>query len=126
MAHLEGAVIEALERDAVRDAVGALLDLESAISARVRVGEDSPDLDNAAATFRSLIVRLGEYAESGSRDDRATLEPVVSVLLELRAAARTRRDWAAADLIRDRLATAGVEVKDGADGPVWGLAEPAG
>ena len=32
----------------------------------VRAGEDSPDLDNASATFRSLIVRLGERAAAGS------------------------------------------------------------
>ncbi len=76
MAELEGSFIEALDHGDIRAAVGALLDLDSAISARVRHGEDSPDLDNADATFRSLIARLGERAEVGSRDPRETLEPV--------------------------------------------------
>ena len=95
-----------------RAAVAALLDLDSAISARVRRGEDSPDLDNARATFRALIARLGEAAGSAARDPRATLEPFVEALLELRARARDARDWATADLVRDRLAAAGVEVRD--------------
>jgi hypothetical protein len=122
MAELEGAFIEALGRGDTRAAVGALLDLDSAISARVRAGEDSPDLDNADATFRSLIARLGERAEIGTRDPRETLEPFVAALLELRARARAARDWAAADLVRDRLAAAGVEVRDGPDGSTWILA----
>jgi hypothetical protein len=122
MAELEGSFIEALGRGDIRAAVGALLDLDSAISARVRRGEDSPDLDNADATFRSLIARLGERAEVGTRDPRETLEPFVAALLELRARARAARDWATADLVRDRLAAAGVEVRDGPDGSSWVLA----
>jgi cysteinyl-tRNA synthetase len=47
----------------------------------------------------------------------------VSALLELRARARAARDWATADLVRDRLAAAGVEVRDGPDGSSWVLAE---
>jgi hypothetical protein len=125
MTELEGAFIAALGTGAIRDAVGALLDLDSAIEARVRGGEDSPDLDNASATFRSLIVRLGERAEKGGGDPRTALEPLVAALLELRAAARASRDWGTADIIRDRLAAAGIEVRDGADGAIWVLAEAA-
>ncbi|HYN49182.1 MAG TPA: hypothetical protein VER83_09975 [Candidatus Nanopelagicales bacterium] len=121
MAELEGAFIEALGRGDMRTAVGALLDLDSEISARVRHGEDSPDLDNADATFRSLIARLGEQAEVGTRDPRETLEPFVDALLELRARARAGRDWETADLVRDRLAATGVEVRDGPDGSSWVL-----
>ncbi len=122
VANLEGTFIEALGRGDMRTAVGALLDLDSEISARVRHGEDSPDLDNADATFRSLIARLGERAEVGTRDPRAALEPFVTALLELRARARAARDWETADLVRDRLVAAGVEVRDSADGSTWVLA----
>jgi hypothetical protein len=121
MTELEGTFIAALDAGEIRDAVGALLDLDSAIDARVRAGEDSPDLDNASSTFRALIVRLGERAAVGSADPRATLEPLATALLELREAARANRDWAAADRIRDRLAAAGIEVRDGADGVTWVL-----
>jgi cyanophycinase-like exopeptidase len=125
MTELEGAFIAALETGAIRDAVGALLDLDAAIEARIRGGEDSPDLDNASATFRSLIVRLGDVATAGGTDPRAALEPLVAALLELRATARANRDWATADAIRDRLVTAGIEVRDGADGATWELAPEA-
>ncbi len=125
MTELEGAFIAALGSGAIRDAVGALLDLDSAIEARIRGGEVSYELDNASATFRSLIVRLGEVAATGGADPRTALEPLVAALLDLRAAARSNRDWATADVIRDRLAAAGIEVRDGADGVTWVLASGA-
>jgi len=126
LADLEGLFVDALAHGDTHTAVGALLDLDSAISARVRSGEDSPDLDSAAATFRALITRLGEQAETGSRDPRELLEPFVSALLELRARARASRDWEAADLVRDRLASSGVEVRDGPEGSSWVLSKEAG
>jgi hypothetical protein len=122
MAQLEGTFVAALGEGQVRDAVAALLDLDAAIAARVRAGEDSPDLDNAGATFRSLIVRLGERAGTGSGDPRAAVAPFVHALLEVRDAARDRRDFATADQIRDRLVAAGVEVRDGAAGSAWVVA----
>ena len=130
MAQLEGAFVAALDGGDVRDAVAALLDLDTAIDARIRAGEDSADLDNAAATFRALIVRLGERAASGPRDGgvdgRDALTPLVDTLLDIRAAARTAGDWAMADRLRDGLAAAGVEVRDGTDGATWVLAERPG
>jgi hypothetical protein len=122
MADLEGAFIEALGRHDTRTAVVALLDLEAAISARVRSGEDSPDLDNASATFRALVARLGERAEAAVADPREAVHPFVEALLEVRARARAAGDWPTADLVRDRLAAAGVEVRDGPDGSTWMLA----
>jgi len=122
MQDLEGTFIAALEAGEMRDAVGALLALDEAVEARIRAGEDSPDLDNASATFRSLVVRLGEHAATGSRDPQAELGPLVDALLELRDRARAAKDWPTADLIRDRLTGAGIEVRDGADGSTWVLA----
>ncbi len=53
------------------------------------------------------------------------LEPVVdglvSALLEQRNQARARKDWAAADAIRDQLATLGLKVTDTPDGPRWSI-----
>ncbi|HLY12962.1 MAG TPA: hypothetical protein VKR24_01325 [Candidatus Limnocylindrales bacterium] len=121
-ATLEGTFIAALGQGDSRAAVAALLDLDSAIDARIRAGEDSPDLDNAESTFRALIARLGEALGSAPRDPRATIEPFVATLLELRDRARAERDWGLADLIRDRLAAAGVTVSDSATSSSWTLA----
>jgi cysteinyl-tRNA synthetase len=49
------------------------------------------------------------------------LEALVSVALEQRQAARERKDYAAADAIRDRLLAAGIVVEDTARGPRWEL-----
>jgi hypothetical protein len=123
MADLEGAFLVALGSGDSRAAVAALLEIDALIDARTRSGEDSPDLDNARSAFRALIARLGEAAASGGTDPRSTVEPFVEALLRLRARARDARDWEAADLIRAMLTGAGVEVRDGAEGSGWILAE---
>jgi cysteinyl-tRNA synthetase len=43
----------------------------------------------------------------------------VKALLEQRTEARARKDFAAADAIRDQLRDAGVEVEDTPQGPRW-------
>ncbi len=123
MADLEGAFFDALAGGDGRAAVAALLDLDEAIEGRVRAGEDSPDLDNARSTFRSLIARLGEAAAGGGTDPQEIVGPFVEALLAVRAQARETHDWATADLVRDRLVEAGVEVRDGADGSSWVLTD---
>jgi len=120
----EGDFRDALARGDIRAAVGVLLEFDDAIATRIRAGEDSPDLDSASATYRSLIARLGETAEHGARDPRGIIDPFVTTLLELRARARESGDWATADFVRDRLAAAGVEVRDEAGATSWGLAAP--
>ena len=125
-ADLEGTFFAALAGGDTGAAVAALLDLDAATEARIRGGEDSPDLDNARSTFRSLIVRLGEATAAGGSDPRATIEPFVDALLAVRARARDSRDWATADLVRDRLAEAGVEVRDGGKGSTWVLGSSPG
>ena len=114
MSRLEGTFVEALRGRHAGSGVGPARPRFGDLGA-VRRGEDSPDLDNATATFRALIARLGERAADGPRDARPLLEPFVETLLELRARARAGSDWETADLIRDRLTSAGVEVRDAAD-----------
>ncbi|MFI5262163.1 MAG: hypothetical protein ACHQZR_06400 [Candidatus Limnocylindrales bacterium] len=121
-AHEEGTFVAALEARDARAAVASLLELDSLIEARLRAGEDSPDLDGARATLRALLARLGEAADAGVRDPRAALAPFVDLLLELRERARAAHDWATADLIRGHLVEAGIEVHDAADGSTWTLA----
>jgi cysteinyl-tRNA synthetase len=59
-------------------------------------------------------------ATAGAGDER--LAQVMALVLDLRAQARARRDFAASDQIRDRLKAAGIEVKDGKDGATWTMA----
>jgi len=54
-------------------------------------------------------------------DLRPVVDALVSVALEQREAARARKDFAAADAIRDQLLAAGVVVEDTVRGPRWEL-----
>ena len=53
---------------------------------------------------------------------RAAVGALVDLALMQRADARTRRDFTAADAVRDRLAAAGIAVEDTPQGPRWTLA----
>ena len=73
------------------------------------------------ATFLGLVGRLG-FSPLDDLPDPATFRPVLDLLLDLRERARAARDFAAADAIRDRLASAGIRVEDRPGGPRWHLA----
>ena len=73
------------------------------------------------ATFLGLAGRLG-FSPLDDLPDPAAFRPVLDLLLDLRERARAVRDFAAADAIRDRLASAGIRVEDRPGGPRWHLA----
>lgn len=60
---------------------------------------------------------------SGQRGDdlRPVLDVLVGLALDQRRAARDRRDYAAADAIRDQLQQAGIMVEDTPNGTRWEL-----
>ena len=91
VAQLEGTFIASLGSGDVRAAVGALIALDQAIERRVGAGEDSPDLQAARATFRSLIVRLGDGSGGQATDLREAIEPFVEALVQLRGRAAAKR-----------------------------------
>ena len=92
---------------------------------------DAGDRDAAlaqAAAIRAMTGILGcdpldEQWESHAETSAAlkAVDVLVRSEVERREAARTGRDWALADEIRDRLRDAGIEVTDTGDGPQWSL-----
>lgn len=79
-------------------------------------------------TLRGMLDVLGldpaspQWAATSTDDRYATaLDALVAAELTARADARAAKDWATSDAIRDRLAAAGVEVQDSADGARWAL-----
>jgi cysteinyl-tRNA synthetase len=84
------------------------------------------DLAGAAAARDALDELTGvlgyDLGDAGGGSGTAVVAPLVEALLELRAEARARKDFGAADAIRDRLSAAGVAVEDGPDGARWHLA----
>jgi cysteinyl-tRNA synthetase len=79
------------------------------------------------AEVRAMLGVLGldplaePWAAGGGSDLRPVVDALVGVALEQRQAARQRKDYPAADLIRDRLQDAGVAVEDTPRGPRWEL-----
>jgi cysteinyl-tRNA synthetase len=63
----------------------------------------------------------GQWSGAGEDDLRPVVDALVAVALEQRQAARGRKDYAAADAIRDGLAEAGILVEDTPNGPRWEL-----
>jgi cysteinyl-tRNA synthetase len=95
-------------------------------NAALTAGDDDA-VRAALAAVRAMTAILGTdpldpqwTAGSGS-----ALVPVVDALvklaLEQRQAARARKDWAAADAVRDQLRAAGVDVEDTPSGPRWSV-----
>jgi hypothetical protein len=99
----------------------AILDLEAAIEAWSTDTDENDDSDRARAVLRGLVARLGRTAQQGLADPADRLRPAVEPLIALREALRKDRAYAAADVIRDALAAAGVELRDTPDGTSWDL-----
>jgi cysteinyl-tRNA synthetase len=80
------------------------------------------------AEVRAMLAVLGldplaaPWSAGGGNDGlRAVIDALAGVALEQRQAARERKDFAAADAIRDRLLAAGIGVEDTPRGPRWEL-----
>jgi cysteinyl-tRNA synthetase len=101
------------------------------VHSRVREGNAALERDDAAAARAALSDVLAmtsvlginptHWADTASAELVSTVDNLVRVALEQRAQARGRKDFPAADAIRDQLADAGVIVEDTPTGPRWTL-----
>jgi len=111
------------------NAIAALFEFASAINRHIESGKLESGADDAAradllgATRR--LVGLGrliglflEPPEKGGGDDALT-DAVMQVLIEVRQHVRKNKDFATADMIRDRLKDRGITLEDRADGTIW-------
>ncbi|MFP5225493.1 MAG: cysteine--tRNA ligase [Actinomycetota bacterium] len=92
----------------------------------VEKGEDPQALADSVGRFRAATAILGldpigDWPTDGAH---AAVAPLVEYLLADRARARTDKDFARADQIRDALIAAGVIVEDRPNGARWHLASP--
>jgi cysteinyl-tRNA synthetase len=101
-------------------AQAALFDLVSAGHALLADGRHA----EAAAARIALVELAGVLGYSFDEGGQAAalVGPLVDEILHLRQEARERRDFAAADAIRERLTALGVTVEDSPEGPRWHLA----
>ncbi len=84
----------------------------------------------AAGQVRAMLAILGVdpldahwAAPADSSAAESALDILVRAELERRQQARSNKDWATADAVRDRLGAAGIDVVDTAGGSDWSLAK---
>jgi len=125
------AVISGAFADAMNDDLAVPTGL-ALISESLRLGNialaanDKEGILQSAAEIRGALSILGcdpfdeIFATDGSANEQV-LDGLVSLALEQRAAARARKDFAAADAIRDQIAALGVVIEDTPQGTRWSI-----
>ena len=101
---------------------------------RVREGNaalDASDTETVLSAFTDVAIMTGVlgidpmdpvWNTGQSAPEASVLDALVQSMIAQRAQARSDRDWAAADRIRDAVAAAGIILEDSADGTSWSLA----
>jgi cysteinyl-tRNA synthetase len=77
-------------------------------------------LREAADDYMELLGAVGLFKKRREGGDEVT-ERLITLITDLREEQRLEKNYAFADLIRDRLAEAGVEIQDTTDGTTWKL-----
>jgi len=97
------------------------------IAESMRIGnsaaEDKKVIAKTAGEIRGALSILGcdpkDAAFKSNTSNSAAVDGLIKLALEQREAARLRKDFAAADQIRDQIAALGITVEDTANGPRW-------
>ena len=76
------------------------------------------DLDRLSKELNGFVFEVLGLKKIESTGDNS-LDTVMELVLDMRQRARANKDWDAADAIRDKLAEAGITVKDNAEGASW-------
>lgn len=119
------AFAEAMDDDMnIPRALAVLHEQTRAGNAALAAGEDASEAANAVmamAEVLGLAQLMSFNAEGTSGAEHEALDALIQAVLAERADARAQKDWAKADAMRDLLASAGVQVKDGANGSSWSV-----
>lgn len=79
--------------------------------------QDINSLKNLIQIFVFDVLGLKDDGLAGQ--NTALLDGVMKMILEIRAEAKSKKDFATSDKLRDALTALGISIKDGKDGAVW-------
>ena len=88
-------------------------------------GRQTASADQTAALHTLLhnfvfdVLGLREEATGSGAADDGMRDGLLDLLVDLRTGAKTNKDWATADAIRDALGQLGITIKDSKDGSSW-------
>ena len=116
--------IEAMDDDlGTPAALASIFELASEIFRSATNGVDVSDAQQMLIELTGILgLTLEEPDRSDETGDAGAVNAEVERLIEERAEARSRRDYARADEIRDRLSDMGVEIADSPTGTTWSWA----
>jgi cysteinyl-tRNA synthetase len=99
----------------ISEALAATFDLVRELNSRVAARSlSTADAARGAAAIRELDSVLGVLEDASDE-----LDAELTAMLEARVTARSDRDWARSDELRDALAAVGIVVEDTPDGQRW-------
>ncbi len=82
--------------------------------------------DIPSSSVKLLINTFTEFIEDilglkPAEKSDGKIDDVIQILLNIRQEARVEKNWALSDQVRDQLAEAGIEIKDGKDGTTYNI-----
>lgn len=98
---------------------GTLLELERRIWQSQELLEERNEMGAAREIMREMISLVAAQMGSRPASLRAGIAPLVEAMIDLRAQFRKRKEWAAADAVRDCLMKADIVLEDLPDKTSW-------
>lgn len=79
------------------------------------------DLESLKKLFDVFVFEILGLVNTEKSDDNNLVDGLMQTIIDIRKEARSKKDWATSDLIRDKLAEFNVVLKDGKEGTTWSV-----
>ncbi len=99
-------------------ALGHLFELVRVLNQSRDAGVSAEPIEKGQDTLRQLMTVLGLQPER-QRIQSAEIAPFIEALIDIRREMRAQKQWALADLVRNKLTILGVTLEDGKEGTTW-------
>ncbi len=79
------------------------------------------ELEKLKSLFNSFVFDILGLESEDAGHDYQLMDGLMQTIIQLRQDARARKDYATSDLIRDKLSSLKIELKDGKEGTTWAI-----